>query len=286
MKSSIATNPSLAEEPPSEEPLNDCIRVVPLHVPKPKVTVDEASHHRAIDDGDLFNPGVLHAPAHPKLTYRQGPLLTNVQVYIIFWGKLWGTTPASTTLMQQLNEFFSSVVTSPAIDQLAEYSVPKMAIGHGSVIGNKVITADAPGSSITDTAIRSRLRSWIAEKVLPQATANTLYFIYLDPGVVSIMGGSRSCQNYCGYHNNVGSIYYAVMPYPSCSGCLGGMSPLDALTGTSSHELCEAITDPVPGTGWYDDVNGEIGDICAWKFKKVGIFNVQLEWSNQQGKCV
>lgn len=62
------------------------------------------------------------------------------------------------------------------------------------------------------------------------------------------------------------------------------MSALDALTGTSSHELCEAITDPVPGTGWYDDRNGEIGDICAWAFKKLGGHVVQLEWSNAAGK--
>src|SRR6185312_10360249 len=46
-------------------------------------------------------------------------------------------------------------------------------------------------------------------------------------------------------------------------GCAGGLALLDALTSTSSHELCEAITDPVPGDGWYDDQNGEIGDICA-----------------------
>jgi hypothetical protein len=49
--------------------------------------------------------------------------------------------------------------------------------------------------------------------------------------------------------------------------------------------LSEAITDPVPGAGWYDDVNGEIGDICAWNFKQVAGYNVQLEWSNQQNKC-
>ena len=70
------------------------------------------------------------------------------------------------------------------------------------------------------------------------------------------------------------------------SGCLGGLSVMDALTGTSSHELCEAITDPVPGTGWYDQTNGEIGDICAWKFKTLAGYNVQLEWSNKDGKCV
>ncbi|MBU6403020.1 MAG: hypothetical protein KGS61_22080 [Verrucomicrobia bacterium] len=99
-------------------------------------------------------------------------------------------------------------------------------------------------------------------------------------------GASRSCQSYCGYHNHAGSLYYAVMPYPSCDGCLGGMAVFDALTCTSSHELCEAINDPVPGSGWYDDTHGEIGDISAWNFTHVAGYNVQLEWSNQQGKCV
>ena len=103
---------------------------------------------------------------------------------------------------------------------------------------------------------------------------------------MSILGGNRSCQSYCGYHNNVGKVYYAVMPYPSCTGCLGGLQTFDALTATSSHELCEAITDPVPGSGWYDDTNGEIGDICAWSFKQMLGYTVQLEWSNQQQKCV
>src|SRR5947207_11397663 len=36
----------------------------------------------------------------------------------------------------------------------------------------------------------------------------------------------------------------------------------DALTSVSSHELAEAITDPVPGQGWYDDASGEMGDIA------------------------
>jgi hypothetical protein len=77
-----------------------------------------------------------------------------------------------------------------------------------------------------------------------------------------------------------------VMPYPTCSGCLGGLQAFDSMTGSSSHELCEAITDPVPGSGWYDDTNGEIGDICAWNFKQVSGYTVQLEWSNRQSNCV
>jgi len=101
------------------------------------------------------------------------------------------------------------------------------------------------------------------------------------------LGGQLSCSGFCGYHDSIaGAIYYAVMPYPDCSGCVGALHVLDALTSTSSHELCEAVTDPVPGQGWYDDVNGEIGDICSWKTKKVGSWTVQLEWSNQKGACV
>ena len=64
------------------------------------------------------------------------------------------------------------------------------------------------------------------------------------------------------------------------------MVALDALTTASSHELCEAITDPIPGQGWYDDQNGEIGDICAWQTKRLGPYTVQLEWSNKAGRCV
>jgi hypothetical protein len=76
------------------------------------------------------------------------------------------------------------------------------------------------------------------------------------------------------------------MPYPGCTGCAGGLALLDAMTSTSSHELCEAITDPIPGSGWYDQAHGEIGDICAWQTKKLGNYTVQLEWSNNAGACV
>jgi hypothetical protein len=262
------------------------VRIAPLHHPKPSIAIDELKSHREADDSELFDGKPHPAPASAHLTYRNGPLIPNVQVFTIFWGKLWGKTPASTTMMQKLNQFFTAILVSPLIDQLAEYNVPTQKIGHGSFIGTKVITTNAPTGSITDSAIQAQVKSWIKAGTVPKTTKNTLYFIYLDPSVVSIMGGSKSCQSYCGYHNNTGKVYYAVMPYPTCSGCLGGMNAFDALTDTSSHELCEAITDPIPGSGWYDDTNGEIGDICAWHFKSVAGYTVQLEWSNQHNKCV
>lgn len=252
----------------------DSIRVVPLFVPdtvrRPTVKATAA---------------VPEAP--PQLTYRNGPLLSAVEVFTIFWGNAWEQDPQS-TLVTQINQFFDFILTSPLIDQLAEYNVPGQQIGHGKRTGTLTITTPKLRHSVSDTAIQHMLQQEISSNsAVPQPTPNTLYFVYLPPGVRVVQGGSASCQAFCGYHNDIsGQIFYAAMPYPGCGGCLGNLTDIDALTSTSSHELCEAITDAIPGQGWYDDANGEIGDICAWQTKKIGQYTVQLEWSNQANKCV
>ena len=220
-----------------------------------------------------------------RLTYRGGPLLQATQVFVVFWGTAWESAQAP--LVQQLNQFFDFVLTSALLDQLGEYSVPGKSIGHGSRTGSVILSTDPP-ATITDADIQAFIQQEIAnDPAVPQPTADTLYFIYLPPGVTISLDGGTSCSNFCGYHSDVsGRIFCAVMPYPDCSGCIGALSIVDALTSTSSHELCEAITDAVPGQGWYDDQNGEIGDICAWKTKRLGAYTVELEWSNKAGQCI
>ena len=173
------------------------------------------------------------------------------------------------------------------MDQLAEYSVPANAIGHGRRTGTINITTPSLGHSVSDSALQHMLQQEIStNSAVPQPNSNALYFIFLPPGVRVVQGGSASCQAFCGYHNDIsGQVFYAVMPFPDCVGCSSTLSTFDALTATSSHELCEAVTDPIPGQGWYDDVHGEIGDICAWKIKTIGSYTVQLEWSNKANAC-
>jgi hypothetical protein len=245
---------------------NDAIRIVPLQRP------------------------AIHAEALPavaaRLTYRNGPLLPAVEVFAIFWGSAWKKSPLSGTVAQ-INQFFDAILVSGLIDQLAEYNAGAFKIAHGRRTGSVTITTASPGRSLTDAAIRSFLQQQISSGKAPKVTKNSLYFIFVPPGVRVVMGGSASCQAFCGYHNAIGrKTFYAVMPYPDCSGCAGSFAAFDALTSTSSHELCEAITDPIPGEGWYDDANGEIGDICAWETKTVGQYTVQLEWSNKSNRCV
>jgi hypothetical protein len=209
-----------------------------------------------------------------------------VQVFTIFWGAAWNDAPQS-ALLPKMNEFFDFILGSQLVDQLAEYSVPNQTISHGVLIGTVTLATPAPGKTVDDSAIQSLIQQEISAGTLPVSTPNTLYFVFLPPGITVTQGGSASCKVFCGYHDAINnSIFYAVMPYPGCAGCVGGSAAFDALTSTSSHELCEAITDPVPGQGWYDDNNGEIGDICAWQTRTLGAYTVQLEWSNKANKCL
>jgi hypothetical protein len=157
----------------------DPIRIVPLNVPQA-------------------------APAvAPQLTYRNGPLITNAEVFTIFWGPGWEQTPAN-NLVSQINDFFSYILTSPLIDQLAEYSVSGQTIGYGSFTGTVSISTPALSASVSDAAIQHMLQQLIATNTsVPQPSPNTLYFIYVQPGTMVIQGGSASCQSFCGYHNDI-----------------------------------------------------------------------------------
>jgi hypothetical protein len=71
-----------------------------------------------------------------------------------------------------------------------------------------------------------------------------------------------------------------------CDGTLSG----DASwwVGTTSHELAEAMTDPIPYGGWTDASRLEIADKCAYACARVGgaMFPVTALWSNAAAGCV
>jgi hypothetical protein len=214
----------------------------------------------------------------------------------IYWGAAWASG-ANAPLASQLDGFFDFIVTSSYMDLLNEYSTASTQIRHGRrltsahVAGSEPGTVVAGGRQVTDAEIRTALQGWIAAHTVPATTANTLYFIFLPPNVVSISFGSKSCVadgGFCGYHDHIGNVYYAVIPYVNCPGCAFSGQFLDTLTEVSSHELAEAITDPEL-SAWWDPVTGpgeEIGDICNRQTTRLGGFLVQTEWSNAQAACV
>lgn len=223
------------------------------------------------------------------VVYHGGRLLTAVDVVTVFWGSAW-TQPPHAALIGRLNAFFDAMLTSALVDLLAEYSVSGRSIGPGRRTATVTVGNDEPGSgtgTVSDADIQTALRGWIAARTLPAPGSDTLHFVYLPPGVTSTLQGQQSCQVFCGYHSHAGgNLFYAVEPYADCPGCTFGSDIFDSLTVVSSHELCEAITDPA-GDGWYDDSTGdEIGDLCVGHTGQVAGYTVQAEWSNTAKACV
>jgi hypothetical protein len=261
-----------------------------------ELTAESLSHARVLPvlrDGEVPK-AVLRAAANPiqtaagaKLTYRGGPLLGTVKVYTVFWGSNIANQAA-------LGQFYSDVLNSPYMDWLSEYNVNGKTIGRGTFAGAYVIP-QAP-SSITDPQISAKLDALIAAGTLPKPDANTLFMNYFPPGTSISLDTSKSCVQFCAYHSTAtlstgGNFYYGVMPDQggSCAGGCGRGSQLDNTKVTSSHELIEAVTDPAVGLNilsWYDDAQGEIGDICNGQAGTVNGQAIQLEWSNKNNKCI
>jgi hypothetical protein len=234
-------------------------------------------------------------PAGAHLTYFGGPVLSKVKVYAVYWG-------SGVQLQSHLNSFYTTITNSAYFDWLKEYNTPTQTIGRGSFGGAHVITPSTKSKKLTDSQIQKELAKQITAGSLPKNDANTLYMVHFPPGVSISMGGSSSCVEFCAYHGTFKKssqmVFYGVIPDQggSCAGGCGPSPVADGTTDVSSHELIESVTDPGvglattngPPLGWYDNTNGEIGDICAGQNDGATVsgFVVQVEWSNKRNACV
>ena len=116
-------------------------------------------------------------------------------MFTIFWGGAWRQAEAAQA--QELNAFFDFVLTSPLIDQLAEYSVSGQTIGQGSRVGTLTLTSPEPAQGVSDSDIQQLLRDQIAAGALPAAGQGSLYFVYLPPGVTVSALSERLLNSVC-----------------------------------------------------------------------------------------
>src|SRR5579859_7780386 len=131
--------PSRKSAPTRKLEHRDSVKIVPLHVPE-----------------EVRRP-LAPAAAGPQLTYRNGPLITAAEVFVIFWGAAWQQAPQSGQIAQ-INQFFDFILTSALLDQLAEYNVPGQSIGHGKRTGTITVTTPEVPSTVQDSAIQRFLQ--------------------------------------------------------------------------------------------------------------------------------
>jgi hypothetical protein len=234
-----------------------------------------------------------HAAA-PQVESYGGTAMVAPKIYPVFFA-------GDDTMQKQIETFLAALIPSSYwTATTSEYGV-----GNATVMPT-IITSDTPPT--TDDA----MQMWLANMTdgthmgWPKPDANTLYAVFLpDNAVITIPQYGQSCQSFGGYHFEATgkkneSIVYAVMP--RCKN-FGQYKGLDALTGTLSHELVEAATDPtvisnpayaIPDKDhyvWALVPLGEVGDMCTYEpqsFQRLignGTYVVQRTWSNAAAKA-
>ena len=270
-------------------------------------------------------PVAFAAPAGAHLSYFGGPIISNVQVVQVLYGSGSYNAQVAGSTSPTMGQFFGDFTGSGSglVSLLTQYNTnisggTNQTFGFGSFGGlfQIVPSAGNNGSTISDTQIQSELLAQINAGHLPApqldaaGNPNTLYMIYFPPGKTITQGGSSSCVGggFCAYHGTTSTllsghnVLYGVMPdMQPGSGCATGCGTSTTFgnyTSVTSHELVEAMTDAfvgiattfAPPLAWYDQTNGEIGDICNGQqgsYTANGTtYTVQLEFSNSANNCV
>jgi hypothetical protein len=215
----------------------------------------------------------------PTVTYHGGAVLQNVEVQPFYYGSDWSNIPAYSAQRSQLDNYLQYLVQSSYTGVMLGNAY---GTGPGSSSGDYSSQAALDKTQyLKDSTIRSTLQSSINKGLLQEPDANRLYVVFVEDGVTILndnFNNETSAKDFAGYHMAFGGtdasghaadIHYAVVSYQSLYG----------MTMTTSHELAEAITDPnvnYKTKGWYDDnLNGEIGDVCAWSTAYLAGYAVQ-----------
>jgi serine protease len=282
--------------------------------------VVHSDHVHKMPKHDAGAPTPTAAPAGAHLTYYGGRVISNVSVVQVLWGSGSYLSNVTSTATPSVATLYQQISNSAYFDWLTEYNTPASGgtnqhIGRGSFAAQVSITPSTTSSTIDDTRIQSEIAAQIDAGHLPAPTTdaagnvNTYYAVFFPHGKTITQGGSSSCVSggFCAYHGtftrNGQHVYYGVHPdMQSGSGCdlgCGNGAVFANQSSVASHELVEAVTDAEvglatvlgPPLAWYDNTNGEIGDICnAQQGAIVGgdgvTYTVQKEFSNQANNCI
>ncbi|HKV30687.1 MAG TPA: hypothetical protein VJT14_06690 [Candidatus Dormibacteraeota bacterium] len=228
------------------------------------------------------------SPGEILFVNRGGLVLSEVHVYLVFWGSAWSEAPTPTAA--DVTGAIETILASPYVAGLAQYGK----IGQGRLGGRMVVTSSDPPNPFRDADIVGLLHRLIesGDLVEPGDDRQALYVVMLPPDVAFVNAsviGEHSFFMYLDLTDprlppdfDLANAHY---------GWVSNDGTLDSVTTVFSHELVEACTDPegtaiqgLPGTcaqdGWC-----EIGDVCSRTGVVDGV-RVQSYWSHTDHDCI
>ena len=207
------------------------------------------------------------------MTYQGGPLLGCPELIGVYWGAF---TSAEVTGMQNWMHGFVEYLggvdqpqgQEPVIQQYGTF---------GGTVGAFYQVASAP-STASEADVHTLITNAQAAGHLPAFSVERLFVVFTKG--VSFPGLNTA---WCAYHNHWGTgQYFAIVPVATGVCASGGA--LQAWQGVAAHEILEAATDPMPGSGWVEG-SEEGGDSCNRDFAPVSFGTTQRYADNLQAAC-
>ena len=229
---------------------------------------------------------VLNPAGSVTVSDGGGPVLTNVEVVVVFWGSYWtGTSPAPPISADTYYQCFTGIVTGPYMSSLNQYR----GVGPGTMLGEFINSASDPPNPFTANQVETMLTNYLTSNPAcpaPVSGKNMFYAIVTPPNIAGPPGDEGEHLNFT--YNGVQAFYAFITD--DGQGLTQGSS--NGVVNTFSHELAEACTDPLGNafTTSGGDGGDEIGDACNNEYGIVQMngvtCNVQTYWSAADNACI
>ncbi|MDQ2857999.1 MAG: EXORDIUM family protein [Candidatus Eremiobacteraeota bacterium] len=237
----------------------------PIHYDGPGI-------HHAQPDLSTDAAAVSGNLPHFDLRFHGGPVQTSTVSYAIYWRP--PGTYMSRTYRPLIDRFLADVGGSAIYGMATEYYGANGRVLNSSRFGGSWIDTSAyPTHRITDADLQIEvLKAVSANRWKPGINAQFFVMTAKDALPTVPFSAYHSAFDY-GFGSQIAQYPYAFIPYVgSVNGCNVpfGLSPnndtdSDGSILNLSHEQTEMVTDPLLNA-WYDERNGEVGDICIFSF--------------------
>jgi hypothetical protein len=174
-------------------------------------------------------PTVIWGSAANAVADYGGPIITHVDVDLIFWGAGWNSAQ---TPMNNVTSAVTTIMNSPFLSGLSQYR----GIGNGQLLRTDLITSTSPAAHTTDAQYDAFVKAQINNgtvPITPKMDSQILYMVIPQPGTTD------PAENAGGAHasdlSTAGRFHY---------GWTINNNSLDFTTQAFSHELTESVTDP------------------------------------------
>jgi Ca2+-binding RTX toxin-like protein len=235
---------------------------------------------------DRSTPAILFTPQDgtPTVTDGGGPVIQDAPIFLIYWGRQWGsptTSPSRAAIDAATASLFSSA-GSPYQGHLRQYdSVLGRAHFVRSVWDNSPVPNGFSEDTLVDVVQHAYNHLGLPDPDdLDPSPVEPLYLVVTPPGINSDDAGAGGYHNWGDFHDewfDWDRVYY---------GWIGNTGTLDSVTTVLSHEVIEAITDPEVPSGITATTGGDgelsDGEGQNYAFRLNGVL-AQSYWSAAAG---